>query len=95
VEFIVSIEVKWPPDGDAATRERLVEAEARRAAELVSSGNLVRIWRIPGRWANVGLWRARDSDELHQCLTSLPFFPWLDIDVQPLATHPSDPEGHS
>jgi muconolactone D-isomerase len=95
VEFIVSIEVNWPPDGDAAVRDELVAAEARRAAELVASGNLVRIWRVPGRWANIGLWKAQDVDELHRCITSLPFYPWLDVEVQPLATHPSDPGGRS
>ena len=93
MKFLVSIEVRWPPDGDSATRERLVEAESRRAAELAATGNLLRLWRIPGRWANVGLWSAADADELHACLASLPFYPWLDIDVQPLATHPNDPGG--
>lgn len=93
LSFLVSIEVRWPPDGDPARREQLVTAEAGRAAELATSGNLVRLWRIPGRWANVGLWAAADIDELHACLSSLPFYPWLDITVQPLASHPSDPGG--
>jgi muconolactone D-isomerase len=91
MEFLVRIEVEWPPDGDVKQKARLIEEESARAAELARSGVLRRLWRIPGRWANYGLWEAEDATELHAALASLPFFPWLDIDVQPLADHPSDP----
>lgn len=92
MEFLVEIEVNWPPDGDPTQHAALVEAEAVRAAELAVSGDIVRLWRTPGRRANVGVWSAADADELHRALTSLPFFPWLDIRVRPLAYHPSDPQ---
>lgn len=94
MEFLVRIDVKWPPDGDAETKARLAEEEAARAAELAASGVLRRLWRIPGRWANYGLWEAKDATELHAALASLPFYPWLEIDVRPLAEHPSDPLRH-
>jgi muconolactone D-isomerase len=52
---------------------------------------LVRLWRIPGRTANWGLWRAADATELHDALTSLPLWPHMHIEVVPLAKHPNDP----
>lgn len=91
MEFLVSVEVLWPPDGDPDQRARLVAAEGERAAELAAEGTIKRLWRIPGRWANWGLWEAADATALHEALSSLPLFPWLSVAVHPLAQHPSDP----
>jgi muconolactone D-isomerase len=90
-EFLVEITVLWPPDGDRARRDELIAAESRRAGELADAGIIKRLWRIPGRWANVGLWCAPDASALHAAISSLPFFPWLEVTVRPLAAHPSDP----
>jgi muconolactone D-isomerase len=91
VEFLVRIEVLWPPDGDPAEKARLVAAEGARASGLIAEGRIRRLWRIPGRWANHGLWHAADATELHAALISLPLYAWCDIEVNPLAAHPSDP----
>lgn len=91
MEFLVHIEICWPADGDPDERARLGEAEAARANELAALGIIKRLWRVPGRRANYGLWAAADADALHDALSSLPLFPWLDIDVIPLAAHSSDP----
>ena len=91
MEFLVHIEVLWPRDGDPEERSRLVAAEGARARELIADGTLRRIWRVPGRWANYGLWVADDATALHAALTSLPLWSWCDIEVTPLAVHPSDP----
>lgn len=91
MEFLVHIEVRWPPDGDPEEKARLVAAEGDRASELIAEGRIRRLWRIPGRWANYGLWHAADATELHAALSSLPLFAWCDIEVVPLAAHPSDP----
>jgi muconolactone D-isomerase len=92
MEFLVHIQVEWPPDGDADELARLTSAERTRAAELAAEGRLRRMWRVPGRWANWGLWEAPDATALHEALSSLPLYPWLSIEVEPLAAHPSDPE---
>lgn len=91
MEFLVAIDVKLPPDTPAERRAELVAAEAVRARELASVGVIVRLWRIPGRWSNVGLWIAPDASALHEALSSLPLYPWLDVKVTALAHHPSDP----
>jgi muconolactone D-isomerase len=92
VEFLVNIEVGWPADGDPDELVRLTAAERERAAELASTGTIRRMWRVPGRRANWGIWEAPDATALHAALRSLPLFPWLEVDVIPLAAHPNDPE---
>jgi muconolactone D-isomerase len=92
LEFLVRIEVRYPVDGDRGELARLSTAEASRAAELARAGVLRRLWRIPGRFANWGLWEVDDATALHAALRSLPLFPWMDVEVQPLAAHPNDPE---
>ena len=86
------IEVRWPATGDESRKRELIEDEAARARQLGELGTIVRLWRVPGRWANVGIWQAADATALHDAISSLPLFPWIEVDVEPLARHPSDPE---
>lgn len=90
-EFLVCIVNNIPADTPPDTRDSLVAAEAERARSLVDEGIIVRLWRIPGRRQNVGLWSAASADELHNAIASLPMYPYLDVTVTPLAAHPSDP----
>ena len=89
-EFLVEIEINLPANLDAEEREELVAAEAKRGRELIEAGTMVRIWRLPGRLANVGIWSAADADALHAAITTLPMFPYLDVEVTALATHPNE-----
>jgi muconolactone D-isomerase len=91
MEYLVHIEIGWPADGDAAELDRLTAAERMRAQELAEAGFITRLWRVPGRRANWGLWVAPNATELHAAIASLPLYPWLSIDVHPLAVHPNDP----
>ena len=91
MEFIVHLQVNWPPENDPAELDRLVKAEHERAVELANAGILKRLWRIPGRRANWGLWEAPGPTELHAALSSLPFFPWIDAEVHAVGAHPNDP----
>lgn len=87
MEFLVQIEVDLPPQLPADERGRLMESEVRRGHELKDAGTIVRVWRIPGRMANVGIWEAPDPTALHDAIVSLPMFPYLRAEVTPLATH--------
>jgi muconolactone D-isomerase len=91
MEFLVAIEVAIPVGADPTEVERRYAAEAVRAHELARVGVLVRLWRVPGRHANWGLWEAADASALHDALTSLPLWPWISATVHPLAVHPNDP----
>jgi muconolactone D-isomerase len=86
-EFLVEIEIEWPPSMTEDERAVLLVAEAARGRELRDAGSIVRMWRIPGRRANVGVWEAADATELHGLLSSLPVFPWMDVRVRALADH--------
>lgn len=92
MEFLVRIEVHWPPDVDPDEFARLTSAERARARELVAEGRIRRLWRIPGQRANWGIWEAPDATALHEALSSLPLFPRASVEVHALAAHPSDPE---
>jgi muconolactone D-isomerase len=85
MDFLVEIEIAPLPDRRA---EEIRAAEQRRGEELMASGTLREIWRIPGRTANVGIWSASDATDLHAAITSLPAFEWMDVRVTALAEHP-------
>lgn len=91
MDFLVRMDVKLPPDTEPSRRDALIAAEAARASQLAEQGVIYRLWRVPGRWSNVGIWCAADATQLHEAISSLPFYPWLDVDVTPLARHPNDP----
>ena len=90
MEFLVRFETITPGSMPAAEREELRVRERERAMELRAAGTLVRLWRVPGRRAVVGLWEAPDATALHEALASLPTFPWMDASVEALATHPQE-----
>lgn len=90
MEFLVHMEVSQVPEGPEAEVE-LRKREAVRARELANMGILLRLWRVPGRRENWGIWREKDIDALHEALGSLPMFSYLVITVHPLASHPNDP----
>lgn len=88
MEFLVQLETTLPPELPASERELLLAAESARGRELVADGTISRIWRLPGRLANVGIWSTPDSESLRDALTSLPLWRWMTVTVTPLATHP-------
>ena len=90
MEFLVRAENRLPVDTPEEESLRLRKAERARAQELRDAGILERLWRVPGRNAWVGLFEVPDATTLHDALTSLPLFPWLDVSIEPLATHPQE-----
>ncbi len=89
MEYLVSIKIlPLPGEEDSA---KLYAAEATRAKELADKGIVQRLWRVPGQRANWGLWEAEDATVLHNAISSLPLFPYMEVNVHPLARHPSDP----
>ena len=88
MEFLVEIEVRLPVELDAENRAALQAAEQARGRALAESGVLRAIWRVPGRLANRAIWSAADATALHEALTSLPLWPYMDVAVTPLGRHP-------
>jgi len=90
MEFLVRAENRLPVDTPEEERARLKKGERARADELRAAGNLKRLWRVPGRNATIGLYEVADATELPGVLASLPMFPWMDITVEAVATHPQE-----
>ncbi len=88
--FHVRMDVHIPLDLDADVRADVVARERAYSQELQRSGKWPHIWRIVGEYSNVSIFDVASNDELHDLLSGLPLFPYMDIAVTPLATHPSD-----
>ncbi|HEY2639118.1 MAG TPA: muconolactone Delta-isomerase family protein [Streptosporangiaceae bacterium] len=91
-EYLVDIKVRLPGGLPADERQRLLAAELRRGKELRANQAIQRIWRVPGALRNVGIWSATDATELHELISSLPLFPYMEVAVTPLAVHPVESE---
>lgn len=88
--FHVRMDVSIPHDLDPAERETLIANERKRALELQRNGVWPHLWRIVGQYSNISVFDVASNDELHNLLSSLPLYPFMSIQVTPLATHPSD-----
>ena len=86
-EYLIQMQVNIPPDMPADQQEDLRAREKERGLQLRAEGTIQRVWRVPGRVANIGYWQAPDATVLHEKISSLPMFPWLDVQVTPLAQH--------
>lgn len=87
--FHVRMDVSLPPDLDPEVRAELVAREKERALDLQRAGVWPQLWRIVGEYANFSVFDVDSNDTLHSVLSSLPLFPYMRIQVTPLARHPS------
>ena len=87
--FLVEMEVALPPDMDRARADDLKARERALAQDLQRDGRWLHLWRVAGRYANVSVFDVASPDELHELLSALPLFPYMDIRVTALARHPS------
>jgi muconolactone D-isomerase len=92
MEFLVTLRQDWQALRERADLAELIAAERRVGRELIAEGTLVRIWRLPGGRANVGVWRAADATQLLELLARLPLRAWMDAEVVPLAAHELEQE---
>jgi muconolactone D-isomerase len=88
--YHVRMDVRIPHDLDPDTRAETVAREKAYSQQLQRAGKWPHIWRIVGEYSNYSIFDVESHDELHTILSGLPLFPYMDIAVTPLATHPSD-----
>ena len=88
--FHVRMDVNVPHDLDEREFAETVAKEKAYSQELQRAGKWPHIWRIAGEYANFSIIDVDSNDELHQLLSQLPLFKYMDVHVTPLATHPSD-----
>ncbi|MET8471902.1 muconolactone Delta-isomerase [Streptomyces sp. NPDC006422] len=88
--FAVRMDVDIPRDLAPDERADLVAREKAYCQELQKSGEWVHIWRCVGQYSNLSVFDVADNEALHRILWNLPLFPFMSIEVTPLAQHPSD-----
>ena len=87
--FHVRMDVRLPHDMPEERAAELKRVEKARAAELQQAGAWRHLWRIVGQYSNISIFDVRDSEELHALLSSLPLFPYMQVEVMALVRHPS------
>ena len=87
--FMVEMHVRLPPRMPAAEREALLTREREYSQQLQREGRWLHLWRVAGRYSNVSVFEVGSPDELHELISSLPLFPYIETRVTALARHPS------
>jgi muconolactone D-isomerase len=88
--FLVRMDVNLPADMPAEEAAAIKAVEKAYSQDLQQQGKWRHIWRVVGEYSNYSVFDAESNDELHNMLSGLPLFPYMDISVTPLAKHPSD-----
>ena len=87
--YLVRMDVKIPNDLPADVAAEIKAREKAYSQQLQHDGRWPHIWRVVGEYANYSVFDVASNDELHELLQGLPLFPYMDIQVTPLAKHPS------
>jgi len=87
--YLIRMDVKMPHDLPAAQADEIKAREKAYSQALQRDGRWPHLWRVVGEYANYGVFDVASNDELHQLLSQLPLFPYMQIQVTPLAQHPS------
>ena len=87
--FHVRMNVNLPLSMPAEQAAQLKQTEKELSQRLQQEGKWRHLWRIAGQYANVSIFDVASVDELHALLTSLPLFPYMQIEVMALCRHPS------
>jgi muconolactone D-isomerase len=87
--FHVTMDVRLPHDMPTSTADALKKTEREKAQALQASGQWRHLWRIAGRYANISVFDVESPQDLHDLLSTLPLFPYMEISVMPLCRHPS------
>lgn len=87
--YLVKMDVDIPSHLSPADVATAKATEKARAQELQRDGRWVHLWRVVGRYSNYSVFNVDSNDELHDILQTLPLYPYMHIEVTPLAQHPS------
>ena len=87
--YLVRMDVNLPVDMPAARADEIKAREKAYSQQLQRDGKWPHLYRVVGEYANYSIFDVESNDELHTLLSALPLFPYMKIDVTPLAKHPS------
>ncbi len=91
--YHVVMTVNLPAGMPSAEAEEIKAREKSYAQELQKKGIWRHLWRIVGQYENISIFDCRDNAHLHEVLTGLPLYPYMDVQVTPLCRHPSSIRG--
>lgn len=87
--FLVRMDVNIPHDLPPEQANEIKAREKAYSQGLQRDGRWPHLWRVVGEYANYSIFDVASNDELHQLLSQLPLFPFMKLQVTPLAQHPS------
>lgn len=87
--YLVRMDVHIPLDMPEAVAADIKAREKAYSQELQRRGTWRHLWRVVGEYANYSVFDVDSNDALHEILSKLPLFPYMQIQVTPLAQHPS------
>ena len=87
--YMVEMIVKIPHAMDPVVVAEIKAKEKAYSQQLQKDGKWRHLWRVVGEYANYSVFDVASNDELHDTLSKLPLFPFMQITVTALAKHPS------
>lgn len=87
--YLVHMTVNIPSTLAPEEAARIKAEEKAYSQELQRAGKWPHLWRVVGEYANYSVFDVASNDELHDTLSRLPLFPFMQITVTALAKHPS------
>lgn len=87
--YLVRMDVNLPHDLPPEQASEIKAREKAYAQELQRAGSWQHLWRVVGEYANYSVFDVASNEALHELLSQLPLFPYMKIQVTPLARHPS------
>ena len=87
--FHVRMDVRIPHGADPVRIDELKRVEKERSQTLQREGKWRHLWRMSGQYSNISIFDVADTQELHDLVSTLPLFPFMEISITPLNRHPS------
>ena len=87
--FHVRMDVNLPATMPESQASELKKTEKEIAQGLQDSGKWRHLWRVAGQYANISVFDVDSVEELHALISTLPLFPYMQIQIMPLCRHPS------
>ena len=85
MEFLVEMEICYPPDYSPELLAEEGKHERARTAEISATRNFFKtVWIVPCQRARILLCSADDAADLHGTFASLPVFKWAKLHATPL-----------
>ncbi len=87
--YVVEMDVKIPETWDEDKIKSFMEREKETSQKWQNSGKWKHLWRVAGKYSNISILEVESPDELHQIISSLPLFPYMNIKVTSICKHPN------